>query len=118
MVAAHLQFSVDLDRLTRVFLALTLVGLAILALAIVGEWLHWWNDLGLGLAVLGIVVSVVMGAVTGLLAATKGQVRVIAEAVVDTNRKQDAMLGKQDETNRKLDGLADLLRQIRDRLPG
>lgn len=36
----------DLDRLYHLMIALSLVGLGMVILSLVGEHLGWWNDLG------------------------------------------------------------------------
>lgn len=103
MADAHLVIRVNLDRLYHLLLALTLVGVGIIVVALVGEYLGWWREWGETLAIIGVVITVGIGALTLLVGATRGQVKLMAAAVLDSNRKQDVALAKHDETNAKLD---------------
>ncbi len=122
----------DLVRLSKV---LIVGGLALFLLAVVGEVLGWWNDLGLILSTAGLLVS--LGGLSvglGTLFLDQGEeVAVLAATavggIVSLHDKQDAMLGNQDamlenqdamldKQGRTVDVLDRIQRLLDERLPG
>ncbi len=108
----------DLDRLYHLMIALSLVGLAMVILGLVGEHLGWWNDVGEVLLSFGTLISVLTALVALLVGSTRGQVRRAGDAVLSNNAKLDTAndrlvtidgkLDKLDSMDTKLDKLEKL----------
>jgi hypothetical protein len=107
MAALRLRIPMDLDRLQRLTAVGALIGLGMVVLGLVGEVLGWWNDVGEILISLGGFISVLLGLVTFLLGATKGQVRTIANGIVTSNATLDVLVLRNDAANTKLDLLVE-----------
>lgn len=121
----------DLVRLSK---AMIIGGLALFLVAVVGEVLGWWNDLGLVLSTAGLLVSL-GGLLVGLatLFLDKGhEVATLAATAVGgvahLHGKQDAMLENQDamldnqdamldKQDRTVDALDRIQRLLDERLP-
>lgn len=104
-----LAVHVDLARLVRVLALLSVLSFGVAALGVVGEVLGWWNELGEALAAAGTAGGVLLGVIAFFVNTTKGQVSLVVVGVAEANRKLD-------QANERLGGIADLLRDIRDRL--
>jgi hypothetical protein len=104
-MAAHVtsQAQIHMDRWFLVGIVGAAASLVLLAVAVAGEILHWWGDLGL---LLGIVSAVGMVAF-GLIAASRFQVERVGA-------KLDAGFGRVEANTHET---VALLRDIRDRLP-
>lgn len=82
---------VDLDRLERLLWILSILGLAIAVVGVIGELRGWWNDVGELLISFGTVASVATAVVVLLIYATKGQVHRVADGVEGNGVKIEAM---------------------------
>lgn len=80
---------VDLDRLERLFIVLSILGFALAIRGLVGKLLGGWNDLGALFIPLGTVAGVATGVVAILVDATKEPVRHLADGVEGNGAQLD-----------------------------
>lgn len=93
----------DLDRLERLLIVLSLLSLGLVVLGLLDERLGWWNDVGEVLISFGTVASVATAVVALLVNATKGQVHRVADGVEDNGEKLDHVVQGTQTNGEKLD---------------
>lgn len=107
----------DLDRLYHLMITLSLIGLGMVILSLVGEHLGWWNDIGEILLSFGTLLSVLTALVALVMGATRGQVRQASDAILENNTKLGTIDRKLDTANSRLgtiDGKLDKLEKLDD----
>lgn len=106
-----------LDRRLLLYMAGAAMGIVLYIVAVLGEFVfHWWNDVGLFLAVGSLFLTIVLG----LIAASRFQVDHLGREI----RAVGAGVGRVEASTQRIEAntaglprMEVLLREIRDRLP-
>lgn len=107
--------TVDLDRLERLLIILSLLSFGLVALGLIGEYRGWWNDVGEMIISFGTVAGVATGVVALVVNSTKTQVRRVADGVEGNGHKLDRIHESHgDKLDQIHDSLGDKLDQVHD----
>lgn len=93
------------EKAQRILITLTILSFIVAGIALLGELLGWWNDLGEVLLIVATIVGALGGVATMMVGSSSEEVRTVHGAVVDTGSKLDSMDGKLDSMDTKLDKL-------------
>lgn len=117
---AHAEYAAMDEEERALFVAKVMFafGVAVGALAITGELLGWWNELGEFLGLVSILATGLALAIGLLVGATRRQVGRVANGVEQGNALLGSSNRKHDETNAKMDESKAVLEDIRDLLRG